>query len=104
MNTRCLAILTDQRERWPLSGDNLLVDFDLRETNVPAGQRLKIGSVVLEITQLPHTGCSKFSGRFGVDALKFVNSPEGKKLRLRGLHAQVVQAGSLTIGDSIEKV
>ena len=104
MNTRCLAILTDQRERWPLSGDNLLVDFDLRETNVPAGQRLKIGSVVLEITPLPHTGCSKFSGRFGVDALKFVNSPEGKKLRLRGLHAQVVQAGSLTIGDSIEKV
>jgi MOSC domain-containing protein YiiM len=104
MNTRCLAILTDERDRWPLAGDNLLVDFDLSETNLPAGQRVKIGSAILEITPHPHTGCSKFSSRFGVDALKFVNSPEGKKLRLRGLHAQVVQPGTLAVGDCIEKV
>lgn len=104
MNTRCLAILTEDRSRWPQAGDNLLVDFDLSETNLPAGHRLKIGSAILEITPHPHTGCSKFSARFGVDALKFVNSPEGRRLRLRGLHAQVVQAGTLTVGDCIEKV
>ena len=104
MNTRCLAILTDDRARWPLAGDNLLVDFDLSETNLPAGQRLKIGSAILEITPHPHTGCAKFSRRFGEDALKFVNSPEGRKLRLRGLHAQVVQSGTLAVGDCIEKV
>ena len=104
MNTRCLTILTDDRDRWPLAGDNLLVDFDLSETNLPAGQRVKIGSAILEITPHPHTGCSKFSSRFGVDALKFVNSPEGKKLRLRGLHAQVVQPGTLAVGDCVEKV
>lgn len=80
------------------------MDLDLGETDLPAGQRLKIGSAILEITPQPHTGCSKFSSRFGVDALKFVNSPEGKKLRLRGLHAQVVQPGTLAVGDCIEKV
>ena len=104
MNTRCLAILTDDRERWPLAGDNFLVDFDLSETNLPAGQRLKIGSAIVEVTPLPHTGCAKFSKRFGVDALKFVNSPEGTKLRLRGLHVQVVQAGTVAVGDHIEKI
>ena len=80
------------------------MDFDLSETNLPAGQRLKIGSAILEITPHPHTGCAKFSSRFGVDALKFVNSPEGRKLRLRGLHAQVVQPGTLAVGDCIEKL
>jgi MOSC domain-containing protein YiiM len=104
MNTRCLAILTDDHERWPLAGDNFLVDFDLSETNLPAGQRVKIGTAVLEVTPLPHTGCSKFSKRFGADALKFVNSPEGTKLRLRGLHVQVVQAGVVAVGDDIEKI
>ena len=104
MNSRTVALVAGDKERWALAGDNLFVDLDLSEANLQAGQRLKIGSAILEITAEPHTGCSKFSKRFGVEALKFVNSPEGKKLRLRGIHAQVIQAGTIAVGDRIEKI
>ena len=104
MNARCLALVAGSRERWPLAGDNLVVDLDLSEANLATGQRLKIGEAIIEITAKPHTGCAKFSNRFGAEALKFVNSPEGTALRLRGVHAQVVQAGRITVGDRIEKL
>ena len=104
MSTRMLELLTDDRARWPLAGDNLLLDLDLSDTNLPVGQRVRIGTAVLEITERPHTGCAKFSRRFGPDALKFVNSPEGKALRLRGVHAQVVTAGRIKVGEAITKL
>ena len=104
MNARCLALVAGSRDRWALAGDNLLVDLDLSEVNLATGQRLKIGEAILEITAKPHTGCSKFSQRFGAAALKFVNSAEGKALRLRGVHAQVIQPGRITVGDRIEKL
>ena len=104
MNSRCLSLVAGSQDRWPLAGDNLVVDLDLSEAKLPVGQRLKIGEAILEITAKPHTGCAKFSSRFGVDAFKFVNAPEHKGLRLRGVHAQVVQAGRITVGDRIEKV
>ena len=104
MNTRCLDLVAGSRDRWALAGDNLLVDLDLSEVNLATGQRLKIGEAILEITAKPHTGCSKFSQRFGAEALKFVNSAEGKALRLRGVHAQVIQPGRITVGDRIEKL
>lgn len=103
MSTRMLELLADDRARWPLAGDNLLLDLDLSDTNLPVGQRLRVGSAVLEITERPHTGCAKFSERFGPDALRFVNSPEGRQLRLRGLHAQVITAGRVRVGDRFEK-
>ena len=104
MNSRCLALVAGTQDRWPLAGDNLIVDLDLSEANLATGQRLKIGETILEITAKPHTGCTKFSKRFGADALNFVNSPEGRTLRLRGVHAQVVQGGRVTVGDRIEKL
>ena len=103
MNARANALVSGGDGRGSLSGDNLIVDLDLSVSNLPTGQRLKIGEAIIEITEKPHTGCSKFSGRFGAEALKFVNSPEGCALRLRGVHAQVVQAGRITVGDRIEK-
>jgi MOSC domain-containing protein YiiM len=104
MNTRFLALIAGACEHWQLAGDNLLVDLELSEANLPAGQRLRVGGAVIEIAAQPHTGCAKFSKRFGADALKFVNSPEGRSLRLRGANAQVVQAGRIRIGDRIEKL
>lgn len=103
MNSRCIAIVAGKPERWALAGDNLLVDLDLSEANLPAGQRLKIGNAIVEVTAHPHTGCSKFQKRFGADALKFISAPERKHLRLRGIHVQVVQAGTIAVGDRIEK-
>ena len=97
---RCSA---QDAARWPLAGDQLYVDLDLSVDNLPPGARLAIGTAVVEITAVPHTGCRFFSDRFGADATKFVNSPEGTQLRLRGLNAKVVQAGSVRVGDLARK-
>ena len=104
MNVRVIALLAKDPARWPLAGDQLFVDFDLSETNAPAGTRLALGSSIIEVTALPHTGCQKFRARFGDHALKFVNSPEGKQLRLRGINARIVQPGVVRVGDVIEKL
>ena len=67
-------------------------------------KRVAIGSVILEVPAQPHTGCAKFSARFGTEALKFVNSPEGKHLHLRGLNTKVIQSGTLQVGDVVKKL
>lgn len=104
MNRRAAALVAGPEERWPLAGDNLVVDLDLSVTNLPVGRRLKLGDVIIEISPEPHTGCAKFSHRFGPDALAFVNSPEGKQLRLRGVNALVIQAGWVRTGDRVAKL
>ena len=40
----------------------------------------------------------------GKDAMRFVNSPEGRALRLRGLNARVVVAGPVRPGDPVRKL
>jgi hypothetical protein len=104
MNSRVVALVSQDKQRWPLAGDQLFVDFDLSEANVPAGTKLAIGSAVIEVTAEPHTGCSKFLERFGVDAVKFVNSEERRDLHLRGVNARVVTPGSVRVGDTISKL
>jgi MOSC domain-containing protein YiiM len=103
MNSRVISLLARTPERWPLAGDQFFVDLDLSITNLPAGTRLATGSAVLEITAELHAGCAKFSARFGRDALRFVNGPVGRELRLRGVYARVVQAGTLRTGDTIAR-
>jgi MOSC domain-containing protein YiiM len=93
-----------ERERWPLAGDQLYVDFDLSVENVPAGTRLAIGEAVIELTEVPHTGCAKFSARFGTEALKFVNKSPGRELRLRGANARIVTPGTVRAGDAVSKL
>jgi MOSC domain-containing protein YiiM len=103
-STHLLALIAE-RERWPLSGDNLLVDIGLDQESLPAGSRLAIGdTVVVQISEEPHTGCAKFSARFGSDALRFINSPEGRELRLRGLNAHVIVPGTISTGDTVRRV
>lgn len=104
MNARVIALLAPDRERWGLAGDQLYVDLDLRPENLPPGTRLALGSAVIEVTDMPHTGCAKFSARFGSDAIRFVNSPKGRSLRLRGMNARVVQPGRVRPGDVIRKL
>lgn len=103
MNSRILALVARDRERWRLAGDQLIIDMDLSDENLPAGTRLALGSAVIEVTDQPHTGCKKFVARFGLDAMKFVNSPEGKRLRLRGLNAKVIRPGVIRAGDVVRK-
>jgi MOSC domain-containing protein YiiM len=103
MNARAAALLAGPTERWPLAGDQLFVDLDLSTENLPPGTRLAVGEAVIEVTEKPHTGCAKFAARFGKDAVRFVNSTEGRALNLRGINARVVTGGAIRRGDSIRK-
>ena len=103
MNSRVAALVAQDRSRWPLAGDQLFIDLDLSEANLPAGTRLSLGSAVIEVTPQPHTGCGKFISRFGVDAAKFVNSPLGRELNLRGINAKVIEGGRIRVGDIVRK-
>jgi MOSC domain-containing protein YiiM len=103
MNARAAALIAQEREHWPLAGDQLYVDFDLSEDHLPPGTRLEIGSAVVEVTAEDHLGCGKFTRRFGVDAMKFVNSTVGRELNLRGINAKIVTAGIVRTGDLIRR-
>ncbi len=104
MNSRVAALVAQEKERWPLAGDQLFTDLDLSAANVPPGTRISIGAAILETTDQPHTGCKKFSARFGIDALKLISSPTGKELQLRGINAKVVQGGEIKPGDVVKKL
>ena len=104
MNSRVAALVAHEKDRWQLAGDQLYVDLDLSDENVPPGTRLALGSAVIEVTNQPHTGCKKFVARFGLDALKFIESPEGKRLNMRGINAKVVQPGVIRVGDVAKKI
>lgn len=103
MNARLLELLSGEPERMALAGDNLIVDLDLSDENLPAGTRLAVGEAVLEISDVPHNGCKSFQQRYGADAVKFVNSREGKRLHLRGRYARVLHGGIAEVGNAVRK-
>ena len=104
MNSRVAELMTQDRQQWPLAGDQLFVDMNLSMENLPPGQQISIGEAVLEISEMPHTGCGKFSARFGPGAIRFVNSKDGRARRLRGVNARVIKPGKIRAGDSVQKV
>ncbi len=101
MNSRVIALVARDRDRWPLAGDQLYIDMDLSDANLPPGTQLALGSAVIEVTDQPHTGCRKFQARFGRAALEFVNSRLGRELHLRGINAKVVRPGTIRVGDRV---
>jgi len=104
MSSRVIAQIAGERANWAGAGDQLYVDLDLSHDNLPAGTQLLIGEAVIEITEPPHTGCAKFRHRYGADAIRFINSVEGRALRMRGLCARVVMAGTIRPGDPVVKL
>lgn len=85
-----------------LFGDNLFVELDLSVANLPIGSRLRVGGAVVEVTPMPHDGCSKFNARFGSDALRFVNAKLRRHLNLRGIYWRVIEAGEVELGSPIQ--
>jgi hypothetical protein len=104
MNGRFLRQIAGQQDSMCLAGDNLIVDLDVSESNLPVGSQLAIGSdVVLEISDLSHTGCSKFAARYGKEARAFANNERGTALHLRGRYARIVCGGTIKVGDAVRK-
>ena len=104
MNSRVLESVAGERDRWELAGDQLIVDLDLSMDSLPAGTRLQIGEAVAEVTEPPHTGCAKFAGRYGADALAWVSGGTGRRQRRRGVHVRVLRSGTVRPGDAIREL
>ena len=105
MSSRMVRLLADSDADRALAGDQLYVDLDISRANLPAGSHFAVGDdAVLEVTAKPHAGCRKFLARFGEDAVAFVNSEEGSRLRLRGLNARVVRGGVVRVGDVVRRL
>jgi MOSC domain-containing protein YiiM len=100
IDARTLAVLVDHDpERWHVPGDNLVVDLDLDTESLPVGSRVRVGTVLLEVTAKPHVGCGKFAARLGATAQAWVNAPEHRARRLRGVFARVLVGGPIAVGD-----
>lgn len=97
-------ISAGDRSRWPLAGDQVVVDLDLSTDNLVAGDRLRLGTALVEVTPKPHTGCKKFVTRYGVEAQRLGATDIGKTLRLRGIYVKVIEDGEAAPGDTIAKV
>ena len=99
MNSRALASVAGERGRWELTGDQLIVDIDLLNGQTcRAGIRLQIGEASRR-KRPPHTGCAKFAGRYGVDALAWVSDRAGRGQRQRrGMHVRVLRSRHRTAG------
>jgi MOSC domain-containing protein YiiM len=109
MSARMVALLADTAEEQAYAGDQLFLDLDLSHANLPTGSQLAFGEpgsggAVIEVSAKPHNGCAKFVARYGEDAMRFVNSPAGKELRLRGFNARIVEAGVIRPGDVVRVV
>jgi MOSC domain-containing protein YiiM len=104
MSTRVLGAFEPDPARWSLAGDQIYLDMDLSEANLPPGTRLVVGEAEVVVTELPHTGCVKFAGRFGNDALRWISTHEGRSLRMRGMYVKVVRAGAVHTGDTVRRI
>ena len=104
MNARVAQLLAGDKARWAEAGDQLFVDLDISQDNLPPGARIQLGEVVMQISTLPHTGCTKFARRFGGHARKWTATDEGARQRRRGVYAHVVQDGEIKVGDRIQKL
>lgn len=99
---RPVAELIANGQPLTLFGDNLFVDLDLSAANLPEGTRLRVGDAVVEVTPKPHDGCLKLKGRFGLDALRFVQAKSTRDRNFRGIYWKVVEPGEVRVGDAVE--
>lgn len=83
---------------WGAFGENLTVE-GLLETSVNIGDRFRIGTAEVMVTQ-PRFPCFKLNLKFGRDDMvkRFLNS------RLSGIYFSVVREGEVGVGDAIERV
>ena len=90
--------LPDQPLPWGTFGENLTIE-GLSETTVNIGDRFRIGTAEVMVTQ-PRFPCFKLNLKFGRDDMvkRFLDSC------LSGIYFSVVQEGEVGAGDAIEPV
>ncbi|KGF72719.1 molybdenum cofactor biosysynthesis protein [Neosynechococcus sphagnicola sy1] len=90
--------LPDQELPWGAFGENLTIE-GLSETTVNIGDRFRIGTAEVMVTQ-PRFPCFKLNLKFGRDDMvkRFLNS------RLSGIYFSVVKEGEVGAGDEIAQV
>jgi len=104
LGTRVLQLVRREGSSMIHPGDTVIADMDFSEANLPAGQRLQLGSAVLEVSDVFNTGCAKWQERYGPAALRWINRPGNRALRLRGILARVVAPGEATLNDTLRKL
>jgi MOSC domain-containing protein len=95
------SVAGGDESRMPLSGDQLHVDLDLSEANLPVGTLLRIGGVALRVSPLPHRPCKRFTERFGATAAKQVARANRRGRRGRGVLCTIESGGTIRVGDAI---
>ncbi|MEZ5974017.1 MAG: MOSC domain-containing protein [Planctomycetota bacterium] len=101
MNVHVLRSICEDEAQMPLAGDNLVVDLDLSEANLPVGTRLSVGDALLEVSPELHRPCAKFHQRFGKAAARKVARANQKGHRGRGVLCTVIQPGTIRLGDIV---
>jgi MOSC domain-containing protein YiiM len=101
INAHLARAVVGDETRLPLTGDNLHVDLDLTEANLPVGTVLEVGDALLQVSEVPHRPCHKFHERFGVTNVKRVQRANRTGRRGRGVLCRVIQAGEVSVGDWI---
>ncbi|MDP6538723.1 MAG: MOSC domain-containing protein [Planctomycetota bacterium] len=102
MNVHVLRSLAgDDLDSMARSGDNLHVDLELSEENLPVGTRLSVGGAILEVSPMPHRPCEHFVERFGATGAKKVARAGRIGLRGRGVLCRVASDGLVRSGDVI---
>ena len=84
-----------------LHGDNLYLDLDLSSENLPTGSVVKMGSALLQVTPQAHNGCKKWVQRFGLDVMQMSMDAAHRAMHLRGIYLQVIEAGTVRVGDAV---
>ncbi len=104
LSRRVLDLVWRDRENTVHPGDTFVADMDLSEDNLPVGQILQAGSAHLQVSDVFNNGCVKWKTRYGVPALEWINLPDHRALRLRGILCRVLRDGVIRNGDRLKKL
>jgi MOSC domain-containing protein YiiM len=99
-----LDLVWRDRDRVPHPGDNIAVEMNLTEENLPVGTLLQAGTAILRVSDEPNDGCVKWKVRKGRAAYDWITRPDHLPLRLRGLYCSVEEDGEMRLGDTLRRL
>ncbi|TVP69840.1 MAG: hypothetical protein EA339_14010 [Rhodobacteraceae bacterium] len=103
LSRRVLDVVWRDRDTTVHPGDTFITDLDLSQANMPVGQRLEVGSAVLEVSDIFNDACVKWAARYGAQSRVWINDPAHRALRLRGILCRIVRGGVIRAGDPVTK-